>query len=87
MKKIIFMFFILFVVSPIFAGENIEPQPENQIVVALSGSACRDFCRDELNQCKRNCNLLRSSSGSDLLVNGCVENCMDDYDRCIRKCD
>lgn len=87
MKKIVFVFFILFVAVSVFAREKVESQTEGQIVVAFSGSACRDFCRDDLNQCKRNCNLLRSSAGSDLIVNSCVENCMDDYDRCIRKCD
>lgn len=88
MRKIVFVFFILFIVFPVFASEIIERQTEKQIVIAFGGSACRNLCRDDLNQCKRSCNLLRSNGpGNEITVNSCIENCMDYYDRCLQKCD
>ena len=84
MRKIVFVFFILFVVVPVFAGENVEVQPEKKIILAFSNSACRDYCRDDLNRCTSTCN----SWGDDAIhVKHCTDNCMDDYDRCLQKCD
>jgi hypothetical protein len=85
MKKIIFTIVIIFVFAvPVLAGKNVESQPEKKIIVAFSNSACRDYCRDDLNRCTRNCN----SWGDDAIhVKHCTDNCTDDYDRCIKKCD
>ena len=70
MKKLIFAFLIIIVIP----------------VIVIAYSYCRESCRDDLNMCKKNCNLLDSGRGSELVVSNCKENCMDDYDHCINKC-
>jgi len=57
-----------------------DRQDKERIVVAYS--FCADNCRDDLQQCKRNCNYL-----SGLLYDSCVDDCMNDYDRCVRRCE
>lgn len=52
--------------------------------VLASYSSCNEFCRNDLNQCKRNCRMLWQDNNVGL--NSCVDNCMDDYDKCTGKC-
>jgi len=81
MRKIVFVFFILFFVFPVFAGENVERQAEKQIIVARD-YACEDSCKMDLDSCNRGCRLL----SGDLIVKSCRDNCIEDYGHCMQKC-
>jgi len=70
MKKIFMIVWVL-VLVPVF--------------VLASSSACNEFCRSDLNQCKKNCRMLWQDNN--VGYNSCVDNCMDEYDRCTGKCD
>jgi hypothetical protein len=82
MRKIVFVFFILFVVFPVFSGEN------RDINQAKKQTICKYSCKSRLNYCKENnCRILRVGGASDLVVDSCIDRCEDEYDRCLQKCD
>jgi hypothetical protein len=83
MKKIAFMFLLLFVfVAPVFAGENQNTnQTEKQIIVAFQdANACKDSCRNLFDICQRICQGRTNDSF-------CVSDCMDSYQWCCKNCD
>jgi hypothetical protein len=84
MKKIVFMFLFIFV-FPVFAGDNVELQTEKQIILASDNYGCKSSCKTSFDACKSGCRMLHKNS-DDLLAQGCMDVCIQDYDRCIDRC-
>jgi hypothetical protein len=89
MKKIVFVFIILFIFAfPAFAGENVERQVQEQILVASGDETCKNECDFNKNICKSDCshNDLQTRSGREL-AESCKGNCLKTYDNCMDRCD
>lgn len=87
MRKIVFLFLILFVfVVPSMAGEITERQSKEQIIIAQVNQECLRLCRMDRSSCEDDCARGVDKTREGWRISRCKSDCMNAYRDCAYSC-